>query len=75
MAVRRTVTKEELKRLKGFSQKATIRDELLSIQLTQAINVSGVQINPKSTMFKSGNRGTPITASPEKAGQANRKEG
>ncbi|WP_158639396.1 hypothetical protein [Arachidicoccus ginsenosidivorans] len=48
---------------------------MLTAQLTQTNNVSGVQINPKSTMFKSGNRGTPITASPEKAGQANRKEG
>lgn len=51
MTVRIIVMHKEPKGLVGFCQKATIRDELLPIQLTQTINVFGEKVNPKSVMF------------------------
>jgi len=74
MIVRRIVTMKELKKLTSSGQKAEIRDKLEAYQLTQTSYVSGVEINPKPTMFKLGQQGNPDYR-PDSAGQAYRKEG
>jgi len=64
---------KELKKLISSIQKVMMRDELLDIQLTQTTNASGGKVNPKSAMFRSGNRVTPSTA-PNKKGRRPAKE-